>query len=236
MKPAVIFDLGNTLAAYYQAKDFQPIMEEAIVGVLDELRLRGLCRVSLETALSAAPNENREAADFKFIPMLERLERIFSISVGSDVSLSHALCSRFLQPIFALGRVYADTLPALSALRASGYPIGIVSNSPWGSPPDLWRIELDRLGLASAVDAIVLCGDVGWRKPASAIFIHAASTLGRSCNECIFIGDDIHWDMEGSAGAGMRPILINRDKRQLEYAGEQIYDLNELVALIRDGE
>ncbi len=40
---AVLFDLGNTLAAYYHASDFGPILTQAISAVRDELSRRGRC-------------------------------------------------------------------------------------------------------------------------------------------------------------------------------------------------
>ncbi len=232
MKPAVLFDLGNTLVAYYRPNDFRPILEKAIAEVLKELQYRGLCRVPLESAIAAAVQENREADDYRFISMAKRFERIFAISVVGDAALEKALCSRFLQPIFAVGRVHNDSISVLHELRARGYPTAIVSNAPWGSPPALWREELDRLGLSSAVDAVVLCGDIGWRKPANEIFEHTAAKLGRRCGECIFVGDDLRWDVAGSTSAGMRAILIDHEGHHPDYQGERIHELRELLSLV----
>jgi putative hydrolase of the HAD superfamily len=235
MKPAVLFDLGNTLAAYYRSEEFGPILEAAIVGVLDELRSRGLAAVPFEAAISAATAENREAADFRFSPMADRFTRIFGVDVGADPVLAQALCTRFLSPIFAMGRVYDDAFPVLQEFRRLGYPTAIVSNAPWGSPPGLWRQELKRLGLADAVDSVALCGDVGWRKPAPQIFHYAAGTLDRAASDCIFVGDDLRWDIEGSAAVGMHPVLVDRDDRERHYAGARVSDLNGMLALVVDG-
>jgi putative hydrolase of the HAD superfamily len=230
---AVLFDLGNTLAAYYHASEFQPILKNAIGAVHEELARRGLCRVSLESAMPAAITENQEASDFRFVPMAGRLERIFQLSLANDPALAATLCARFLTPIFATGRVYDDALPALAQLRQAGVRTAIVSNAPWGSPPQLWREELRRLGLSEAVDAVVLCGDVGWRKPAPDIFRHAVSQVRCEPAECVFIGDDLRWDIEGSTAVGMRPVLIDRDGRNPAYTGERVEDLREILATIR---
>jgi len=133
MKPAVLFDLGNTLAAYYRPEEFRPILEQAIAGVLEELQQRGVGSTSFESAIAAASQENREASDFRFMPMAERFERIFAISVVGDASLETALCSRFLRPIFAVGRVYNDVISVLKELPRLGCPTAIVSNAPWGT-------------------------------------------------------------------------------------------------------
>ncbi|HVQ11963.1 MAG TPA: HAD family hydrolase [Vicinamibacterales bacterium] len=232
MAAAVLFDLGNTLAAYYHTSDFPPILAEAIGSVRRELARRGLCRVSEEVAMAAAISENREAPDYRVTPMTDRFERIFQVSLADDPSLAAITCERFLAPIFAIGRMYEDTLPTMAMLREAGVQTAIVSNAPWGSPPELWRRELRRLGLADATDAVVLCGDVGWRKPAPDIFHHALSALGRQPAECIFVGDDLGWDIEGSAAVGMRPLLIDRDGRHPEYKGARIERLGEILAVL----
>lgn len=232
MKAAVLFDLGNTLAAYYRSDEFLPILETAIGSLVTELHSLNLCRVPFDTALESAITQNREAPDFRLIPMTDRFERIFEISLAEDEDLRTRLCRRFLEPIFSIGRVYPDSLPIINQLRAAGHPLAIVSNAPWGSPPDLWREELARMGLASAVDAVVLCGDVGWRKPALRIFEFAATSLDCSPDQCIFVGDDLQWDIAGSKAAGMRSVLIDRKMRNRHYAGERIEDLYELPAIV----
>ena len=220
---AVLFDLGNTLAAYYRRDEFPPILERAVDNVLAELRARGIVTVDRDFALASAAAENREASDFRVTPMAERLARIFGLSPND--AASDALCERFLEPVFAIARVYEDAVPVLTRLRAAGFRTAIVSNAPWGSPSALWRRELTRLGLLQLVDAAVLCGDVGWRKPARQIFIHAAGELGVDCRQCVFVGDEIQWDIEGSKAVGMRPVLIDRDDRHRGLRGERIRDL-----------
>ena len=234
MKPAVLFDLGNTLAAYYRPEQFRPILEAAIAETLSELESRGRTGVALEAAVSSAVAEDWEAPDFRFRPMAERFSRIFGISIADEPDLAEVLCERFLKPIFAVGRVYEDTLPVLERLRSAGYPTGIVSNAPWGSPPEPWRRELARLGLAESVDCVVLCGDVGWRKPAARFFRYAAEKAGRAPEECVFVGDDLRWDIAGSAAVGMRPILMDRDDRHRGYEGDRVRDLYEVLTVVAD--
>jgi putative hydrolase of the HAD superfamily len=233
MKPAVLFDLGNTLAAYYRRDEFQPILERAIAEVLRDLQSRNVATVTYGAALESAVTENREAADFRFAPMANRLARIFGLSLVDNPSLASALCERFLGPIFAVGRLYEDTVPVLEELRSDGYRTAIVSNAPWGSPPELWRQELRRLGLVAFVDCVVLCGDVGWRKPAPQIFRHAAAELGVACSQCVFVGDELQWDVEGSSAVGMRPVLIDRGNHHPGHRGERVSDLRGVLTLLR---
>jgi putative hydrolase of the HAD superfamily len=232
MTTAVLFDLGNTLAAYYSREDFEPILARAVDGVRNHLLAAGRDGVSFDVALARAKGENREAADFKFAPMADRLARIFDVEPAARAQLDDELCELFLVPIFAVGRVYPDAYATLADLRARDYRLGVVSNAPWGSPPQLWRRELERLGLAALVDAVVLCGDVGWRKPSQRIFDHACARLGVRSFDCTFVGDDLEWDVAGSSAAGMRPVLIDRDNRHSTFAGARIRSLRDLVALL----
>lgn len=193
---------------------------------------RGLTAVTREGALESAIAENREATDYRFMPLAGRLQRIFDVPLARDADLADALCRAFLRPIFVLGRLYADSLPALAQLRQAGHPVGIVSNAPWGSPPGLWRDELARLGLAAQADAMVFCGDVGWRKPAREIFERAAAAVGRRAEDCIFVGDDLDWDVAGGKSVGMLPILIDRDGRHRNHDGDRIEDLFGIFPLL----
>jgi putative hydrolase of the HAD superfamily len=161
--------------------------------------------------------------------MPERLARIFGLT--ADDPVLDALCERFLEPTFALARVYDDALPVLTQLREAGFRTAIVSNAPWGSPSPLWRREVERLGFTALVDSVVLCGDVGWRKPAPQIFRRAAADLGVDCRQCVFVGDELQWDYEGSKGVGMRPVLVDRDDRHRGFRGERVRDLHAVLRL-----
>ena len=232
MTQAVLFDLGNTLVKYYQIDDFQPILQQAVDRVLEDLKVRGIDSVSSSIAMEKALHENREAEDNRFSPMVERLERIFGLSIAAEPGLGARLCEIFLGPIFEIGFVYEDSMLALERLKSRGFKLGIVSNVPWGSPPDLWRSELKRLGLSELVENITLCGDVGWRKPARQIFEHASKALAVPCSNCIFVGDEPAWDMEGSTAVGMRAVLIDRHGRYPDYEGERVMRLDQLLEIV----
>ena len=76
---AVLFDLGNTLAAYYQHQRVPSNLGGGNWRRRDELTRRGLCRVSEESVMAAAVTENREAPDHRVTPMIDRFERIFAV-------------------------------------------------------------------------------------------------------------------------------------------------------------
>ena len=158
------------------------------------------------------------------------MARIFAIE-SSNVTLLEETGRKFMAGIFTLSRIYPDTLPALEELRRRGYRIGIVSNTPWGSSPNLWREELHRLGLVDLVDAAIFCGDVGWRKPAEPIFHRALQRLGATARETLFVGDDPHWDIAGPQRIGMQAALIDRLGRPGNFDGASIRSLDQVPAL-----
>jgi putative hydrolase of the HAD superfamily len=232
MKPpirAVLFDLGNTLAAYYHADEFRTVLERSLQCVFKELQDRGRSGGDLEAAVTAALQLNQERSDLRVRPLAGRLATLFDITEATEGELLDALSARFLEPVFALGRRYDDTLPVLNHLRAAGIRTGIVSNSPWGSPASLWRAELRRLELMDAVDVNLFCGDVGWRKPAKEIFNRASELIGVPPEECCFVGDDPRWDFEGATAAGMHPILLDRDRRHAAHAAHSTTELSEVI-------
>jgi putative hydrolase of the HAD superfamily len=143
------------------------------------------------------------------------------------------LCRRFTAPIFAQGRRYEDTLPTLQALRAGGYRLALVSNTPWGSPGALWREELGRLELAPWFDAAVFCTDAGWRKPAPPLFQLAVDQLGVEPGDCLFVGDDPRWDLAGSQALGMETCLLDRQGPGRNVEGACIQNLDELMAVLQ---
>ena len=85
-----------------------------------------------------------------------------------------------------------------------------MSNTPWGSPAELWREELRRLGLAGLLDVTVFCRDVGWRKPARQFFDFALQKARATPPQCVLVGDNPRWDIAGAEANGIDAVLIDR--------------------------
>lgn len=207
----VLFDLGNTLVSYYQPSDFMPILRRSLQACLLALGETPLGREAQTELVHQALELNQERTDLAVWPLEERLRVLFRHYMPSatlDVTSVERLAEAFLQPIFATARVSKDALPVLMALKRRGLKTAIVSNAPWGSSGRAWRTELARHELLAAVDTVVFCRDVGWRKPHPSPFRRALEVLGASAKEAAFVGDDPMWDIEGADGAGLLPILL----------------------------
>ena len=204
---AVIFDLGNTLVAYYGSAGFRPILRDCLRHAAEALAF-----VPDESAAEEIYQEalvlNREPADYAVRPLEGRLRQLFQHRVQLDEARLRKASEAFLIPILASAKPDPDAVPVLNALRKRGIKTAIVSNTPWGSASTPWREELRRLGLHDAVDAVVFCMDVGWRKPHRAPFNRALELLGVQAHQAAFVGDHPEWDVVGARQAGLRPILL----------------------------
>jgi len=236
LKTTILFDLGGTLARYYTIKEFPPILERAIGEVQSCLREKHLLNAPPSVIRRRVREEDHESPDYRSRPLEDRLTRIFGLdaSVATEGVLME-MCRRFMVPIFALGKCYDDTLPALEGLTGSGFRLAIVSNTSWGCPSAMWRGEVKRLGLDSFMDVVVFDRDLGWRKPAKAIFESALKSLGVVPKECLFVGDEPKWDLEGPRDAGIDAVLIDRNRRlHRDLEEKTIRDLSSLNRIVRD--
>ena len=225
----VLFDMGNTLVAYYTRRDTQQVLKECLECVAAALAGHGLGDVEGDMK-ERFDRQGREESDNRVKPLWERIAGAWELderACGEALQLETQ--KAFLKPIFARGRVYPDTLPTLERLKEMGYTTGIVSNTPWGSPGDLWRDELGRMGLVSATNFQAFCTDAGWRKPATQIFDHVLRLAGEPAEACLFVGDDPRWDTLGAHNAGMQALLIDREGELTDDDGPRIKRLEEVL-------
>lgn len=202
---AVLFDLGNTLVDYYRGAEFRPILRDCLRQVSDAM----VVTVDREDLFARALELNREAADLAVRPLADRLRQLFPQRADAPRGEMDRFCRAFMGPIFARANLNDAALEVLDALRARGIKTAIVSNTPWGSPAELWREELARHSLFNLVNTAVFCVDVGWRKPHPAPFLRALEILHVQAEHAIFVGDDPCWDVEGAKRAGLRPVLLS---------------------------
>ena len=208
---AVGLDLGNTLATYFSRAQWPGVLDQAIAEVCASLRARGLLRCEGDELARRVQAARGERDDQSVRPLLGRLATIFSLSQEELAGeLGQSLSRSFCRPIFASARLCDDTLAALKALRSRGMRVGILSNTPWGTPGALWREHLDELGLSASVDVVSFCTDCGYRKPARQAFEHFLDRLGAPASRCLFVGDDPRWDLAGPRAMGMDAVVIDR--------------------------
>ena len=107
-------------------------------------------------------------------------------------------------------RPMPGAVEALEELHRKGIPIGVVSNSIFGS--SVIRYELDRHGLADHLQFVISSADYAVRKPGVLIFEIAAAKLGSKPVDLWYVGDRLDIDVYGSGSAGMTPVWFGPPK------------------------
>ena len=97
--------------------------------------------------------------------------------------------------------VESNIIDMLSALKAEGYKIGLISNC---SPEEIGGLKDS--ALYSYFDTVVLSCDVGMAKPDIKIYEHCLSLLDESASDCCYIGDGGSNELQGAKEAGMMPL------------------------------
>lgn len=113
------------------------------------------------------------------------------------------LYNRFSEP--DAWRVFEDVRPALDELTSHGIRLGVISNWDERLRPLLRALEVDRYFEMFAISC-----EIGFSKPAPAIFEQAAVKLGLPANAILHVGDSLDMDIAGARAAGFRAFRIDR--------------------------
>ena len=123
--------------------------------------------------------------------------------------------------------VYPDVMETLNQLRAKGVKTGVITN---GLKKDYEQI-LTRLKLANSFDVVVGVDTCNKGKPDKEIFLYALEKLRVRPEEAVFVGDSVKYDYEGARGAGLKPLLIDREGKVTEDV-ETIRSLTEVLLYV----
>ncbi len=104
-----------------------------------------------------------------------------------------------------------DQVPVVLQRLHQKYKLALVSN--FGYPPTIIQL-LEKFDLVGFFDAIVISGDVGWRKPSPKIFMRALDALRVAPSEAVFVGDAPYHDIQGAKKMGMKTILLKKSSEE----------------------
>ena len=183
---AVAFDLDDTLAV--PTRDRRTILREAA-------RVAGAPPLSRQAYLAAHADCLTE----------ETREPIFAALLSDhDTSASPAAVARAYRELTAEAlRPVTGAESLLDRLRGS-YRVGLLTNGPVVAQHD----KLRELGWSGAFDAELVTGSLAAGKPDARAFEALLSELDTTPEETVYVGDDVHADIEGAAGVGMVPIQV----------------------------
>jgi putative hydrolase of the HAD superfamily len=105
----------------------------------------------------------------------------------------------------------SDAADTLLELQAAGYPLAVVSNATGTMEQQLadHRICTSDGGATAQVAVVVDSEVVGVEKPDPAIFGIALDALSLPPDECLYVGDTVHFDVNGARAAGLRPVHLD---------------------------
>jgi FMN phosphatase YigB (HAD superfamily) len=219
------FDFGDTLVSYVLAT------EEGQLRLLHDVLQCGAYGSATADLPDLCRRLNTEHPDGAVWPFIERVRHPSFFGPDLSVHQARRLQRDLCESVFASAMPISGARTALARLRAQNAAVGIMSNLPWGTAPALWRAEIARHGYRqNIVDAVVTCGDVGFRKPHPAGLDELRRRLATPDAQLYFVGDRVS-DLEAARAAGWTGILVNpeivSDTDDLVIA-----DISELVATI----
>lgn len=124
--------------------------------------------------------------------------------IEPEPGLVDALARKDAEMLRERVRVFGDSVPFLTGLRADGTAIALVSNCG-----DTTRALLDELGLIPLADAVILSCEVGSAKPSPEIYVSALEDLGVAATDAVMIDDQPGFCV-GAEAVGVRAIQILR--------------------------
>ncbi len=195
---AVIFDWGGTLTPWHQVDPNGAW--QSFAGVLadpaDEALVVALCAAE-QDAWDRSRDDHSGAT-------LDAIMRAAGVDCGHErhaaaVAAYHDwwVPHTFIDP---------DAIGLLSALRADGLRIGVLSNTVWsrGVHEEVFR----RDGVLDLIDGAVYSSEIRYAKPHPAAFRAAMDAVGITAPDAVYVGDRLFEDVYGAQQAGMRAILV----------------------------
>lgn len=133
-------------------------------------------------------------------------------------------------------QLHPDAADCLDRLDARGIPLGIITNGDIS----FQGAKLAGLGITDRFEHVIASGTVGVAKPDARIFELACELFEVPVDRALYVGDRLHTDAIGAAGAGLRGVWIDRSgaasAEQLDEAGAAgarvIHTLDELDSLL----
>jgi HAD superfamily hydrolase (TIGR01509 family) len=208
---------------------------------VEEALARQGIRVSASALSRAEPRARKQLDDGRTIGTTTDASRGW---LFFDLILEQAGVARSPETAAALTELHAyhqannlwelipdNVLPTLTALRARGLTLVVVSNAN-----GTLRTHMERIGLSAHVDCIIDSCEEGVEKPDPRLFEIALARSSSRRESTIHVGDIYQVDIVGARAAGVRPVLL--DETDLHGGADclRVRSLTELVERIEGGE
>jgi putative hydrolase of the HAD superfamily len=124
-------------------------------------------------------------------------------------------------------RLFPDVVEVLDHLERSGLRLGLVSNF------EEWLEHLlETLGVTRFFDVRIISGVEGVEKPDPRIFHLALERTGAEASRSVYVGDNVHFDVEPAQELGMLAVLLDRRGRYPDHEGVRITTMRGLPEVL----
>ena len=213
---AVLFDLFGTLVLFDatrlprydtgrgSAPSTLPLLVPVLAEVAPTIDPDAFARAVLRVTQEMAQQRRRDAVEW---PSRERFRRVL-LACGCDpasVAAAAVRLSRCHLAALATATVFPRTHAATLAAVRRRFRVGIVTN--FDDTHTVYQV-LQRHGVLSVGDPVVVSDAVGLRKPRPELFDMALRELEVSPTDACFVGDTYDEDVLGARAAGVRPVWL----------------------------
>jgi putative hydrolase of the HAD superfamily len=227
---AVLFDLDETLI---DAASGLYAAQNSVAKELKKILTKNRIEISLEkiqVTIRAIDDSMNMQLNYDRNNWWQIALDQLAISLDLDSSFKKKLTKIYWNSYVNSVNPYEDTIPVLKYLKDKGYFLGLITDTD--GAPGIKKSRIDKLTFCNIFDSIVIAGeDTEYTKPDPESYFKIAKSLDCSLDECIFVGDKPYTDIKGALNAGMKNILIQRRKWDLDTSIKPdmvIKDLKEL--------
>ncbi len=199
---AVIFDWGGTLSVFVEAELVDAWALAARYLAPDHAEELTARMVAVETAFWATTASHQRSTTLGDLLAAATAELHLDVAEA----LFEEAAVHYLDAWTPHVRHDPDAALTLTALRARGLRLGLLSNTHW--PPAFHEHFLQRDGLADLLDARLYTSALPFQKPHPDTFTAAMAALGvDDPRGAVFVGDRPFDDIHGAKCVGMRAVL-----------------------------
>ena len=203
MTHCVLFDLDDTLYGFDPAAahaiDAASAAAERLLGIPAADARADYHRLLREQQTETPDDAGCHSRLIRYQRMLE--ER------GLPLRFADELTNVYWQAFLDASVVFPDAAATLDGLRARGIRIGLGTNMT----ADWQHRKLVRLGLIDRFDFIVSSEEAGGEKPSPRFFALCERKARCPAAECLFVGDNLRYDVFGALAAGMQAVWLQPD-------------------------
>src|SRR5437870_10388208 len=216
---AIGFDLFETLVLVHNLRREEAVgrltqsLQSSGFGFVDEAFL-SIYRPTARRFMEAAQQNGQETHNRFWVSAALQ-------GLGHDVEPDDPRITLAVEAYFGAFVDYAAPIPGTLEMLAtlkSRYRLGLLSNLTHA--PAALRI-IDKLGMTPFFDAVLVSGELGYRKPHPRVFLALLDQLGTPKEQTAFVGDNLDVDIRGAQQAGIQPIWMTyvQGQKALEAQG-----------------